>query len=65
MLLSDRALKIAWVLRPYHEMQIAQAVYAALLRPELAARESSNETARAQEVARSRPTYELYLEPNR
>lgn len=38
---SDRAMKIAWVLRPYHEMQIAQAVYAALLRPELAADEPS------------------------
>ena len=41
--ISDRALKIAWVLRPYHEMQIAQAVYAALLRPQLAAREPSTD----------------------
>ena len=41
--LSDRAMKIHWLLRPYHEMQIAQAVYAALLRPELAAREASSD----------------------
>jgi hypothetical protein len=38
---SDRVLKVHWRLRPYHEMQLAQALYAALLRPELAAREPS------------------------
>lgn len=36
---SDRLLKLAWVLRPFHELQLAQAVYAELLRPELAERE--------------------------
>jgi hypothetical protein len=40
-LVSDRAMKINWLLRPYHELQIAQAVYAALLRTELAARQPS------------------------
>ncbi|HVO22653.1 MAG TPA: BamA/TamA family outer membrane protein, partial [Candidatus Margulisiibacteriota bacterium] len=40
-LVSDRMLKVHWLLRPYHEMQLAQAMYAALLRPELAAREPS------------------------
>ena len=40
-LVSDRMLKVHWRLRPYHEMQLAQALYAALLRPELAAREPS------------------------
>jgi hypothetical protein len=36
---SDRALKLREVLRPFHEQQLAQAVYAELLRPSLAARE--------------------------
>ena len=36
---SDRMLKLAAVLRPFHELQLAQAVYAELLRPLLAARE--------------------------
>jgi hypothetical protein len=40
-LVSDRMLKVYWLLRPYHEMQLAQALYAALLQPELAAREPS------------------------
>ena len=42
-LVSDRALKINWVLRPYHEMQIAQAVYAELLRPQLAQHEPNTD----------------------
>ena len=37
--LSDRMLKLAAVLRPFHELQLAQAVYAELLRPVLAERE--------------------------
>ena len=36
---SDRVLKVPGVLRPFHELQLAQAVYAELLRPTLAARE--------------------------
>lgn len=36
---SDRALRVASVLRPFHEVQLAQAVYAEMLRPELAERE--------------------------
>jgi hypothetical protein len=31
-LVSDRALKVHWLLRPFHELQIAQSVYAELLR---------------------------------
>jgi hypothetical protein len=37
--ISDRILKLAGVLRPLHELQLAQAVYAELLRPALTARE--------------------------
>ena len=36
---SDRALKLKDVLRPFHQQQLAQAVYAELLRPSLAERE--------------------------
>jgi hypothetical protein len=36
---SDRALKVLWLLRPFHELQLAQGVYAELLRPTLARRE--------------------------
>ncbi len=36
---SDRALKVHRLLRPFHEVQLAQATYAELLRPRLAARE--------------------------
>jgi hypothetical protein len=32
-LISDRALKVHWLLRPFHELQVAQSVYAAMLRP--------------------------------
>jgi Omp85 superfamily domain len=42
-LVSDRALKVHWLLRPYHEMQLAQAVYAALLRPQLAPHEPNDD----------------------
>jgi hypothetical protein len=38
-LVSDRALKVHWLVRPFHELQVAQGVYAELLRPTLAARE--------------------------
>jgi len=38
-IVSDRMLKLAAVLRPFHELQLAQAVYAELLRPALARRE--------------------------
>ncbi|MDD1677693.1 MAG: hypothetical protein LUO93_00730, partial [Methanomicrobiales archaeon] len=34
---SDRAVKVHWLLRPFHELQLAQAMYAELLRPQLAA----------------------------
>jgi hypothetical protein len=37
--LSDRALKVFGVLRSFHEVQVAQAMYAELLRPQLAPRE--------------------------
>ena len=40
---SDRALKLASVLHPFHELQLAQAVYAELLRPTLAAREPATD----------------------
>ncbi len=40
---SDRMLKLAKVLRPFHELQLAQAVYAELLRPTLAAREPATD----------------------
>jgi hypothetical protein len=36
---SDRALRVHWLLRPFHELQLAQALYAEWLRPYLAARE--------------------------
>ena len=38
-IVSDRLLKVAAVLRPFHELQLAEAVYAELLRPSLSARE--------------------------
>jgi hypothetical protein len=38
--ISDRTLKLLWLLRPFHEVQLAQAIYAELLRPQLAPRES-------------------------
>ncbi|MGH7789542.1 MAG: hypothetical protein ACRERC_21910, partial [Candidatus Binatia bacterium] len=38
-IVSDRMMKLNPVLRPFHELQLAQAVYAELLRPSLAARE--------------------------
>src|SRR5579862_9659913 len=37
--ISDRTLKVLWVLRPFHEAQLAQAVYTELLRPQVARRE--------------------------
>jgi len=42
-IVSDRILKVSGVLRPFHEAQIAQAVYAELLRPQLAAREPATD----------------------
>jgi hypothetical protein len=39
-IVSDRSLKLHKVLRPFHELQIAQAVYAEMLRPRLAADET-------------------------
>lgn len=44
-IVSDRALKVVWVLRPFHEMQLAQAIYAELLRPTVSARESARDYA--------------------
>jgi hypothetical protein len=41
--LSDRSLKVLWLLRPFHEVQLAQAVYAELLRAGLARRESARD----------------------
>lgn len=35
--MSDRSLDVAWVLRPFHQTDIAQAFYAEMLRPQLAA----------------------------
>lgn len=43
--ISDRTLKVLWLLRPFHEAQLAQAVYAELLRPQLARRESTRDYA--------------------
>ncbi len=42
-IVSDRLLELRPVLRPFHELQLAQAVYAELLRPQLAAREPPRE----------------------
>ena len=39
---SDRAFKVNWLLRPFHELQVAHAVYGELLRPRLAAREDDD-----------------------
>jgi hypothetical protein len=36
---SDRLLEVSWLLRPFHDRQLAQAIYAELLRPVLAPRE--------------------------
>jgi len=41
--ISDRTLKVLWVLRPFHEAQLAQAMYAELLRPQLAPREPTDD----------------------
>ncbi len=43
--LSDRALKVFPVLRPFHEAQLAQAMYAELFRPRWAGRESPRDYA--------------------
>lgn len=40
---SDRALEVHWLLRPFHELQIATAVYAELLRPALEQREADGD----------------------
>lgn len=40
-IISDRILALAAVLRPLHQVQLAQAIYAELLRPSLARRESA------------------------
>jgi len=42
-IISDRMLKLAAVLRPFHELQLAQAVYAELLRPSLTMREPATD----------------------
>lgn len=38
-LVSDRALEVHWLVRPFHELQLAESVYAELLRPSLEQRE--------------------------
>jgi len=40
---SDRALRVLWPLRPFHELQIAQGVYAELLRRRLNVREADED----------------------
>jgi hypothetical protein len=40
---SDRALKVHRLLRPFHELQIARAVYAEILRPHLSSREPAED----------------------
>ncbi len=40
---SDRLLEVQSQIRPFHELQLAQAVYAELLRPQLARRESARD----------------------
>jgi len=42
-LVSDRALSVHWLLRPFHEMQLAQALYSEVLRPLLSAREPDSD----------------------
>ena len=42
-IVSDKLLELKPVLRPFHELQLAQAVYAELLRPQLAPREPPRE----------------------
>src|SRR5262249_53385279 len=42
-LVSDRALKVLWLIRPFHEVQLAQAFYAEMLRPSLSRRESAGD----------------------
>ena len=37
--ISDRSLKVLWLVRPFEQAQLAQAVYEELLRPSVAARE--------------------------
>ncbi|MBI4518626.1 MAG: hypothetical protein HY699_22745 [Deltaproteobacteria bacterium] len=41
--ISDRALKVHWLLRPFHELRLAQALYAEMLRPQLSAREPAQD----------------------
>jgi hypothetical protein len=38
-IISDRALKVHWLLRPFHELQLAQSIYAEMLRPIINSRE--------------------------
>ncbi len=40
-LISDRSLRVHWLLRPFHELQLAQSMYGEVLRPGLEATESS------------------------
>ncbi|HJZ96088.1 MAG TPA: hypothetical protein VKE70_06255 [Candidatus Solibacter sp.] len=42
-LVSDRALKVLWLIRPFHEVELAQAFYAEMLRPSLSRRESAGD----------------------
>ena len=42
-IVSDKLLELQSNLRPFHELQLAQAVYAELLRPQLARRESAHD----------------------
>ncbi len=42
-LVSDRALKVNWLLRPFHQLRLAQALYAELLRDHLAAVEPAGD----------------------
>ena len=42
-IVSDRLLEVQEAVRPFHELQLAQAVYAELLRPQLARRESARD----------------------
>lgn len=49
LIISDRMLRTHRLVRPFHELQLAQAVYAEMLRPRLAAREPNRDYVWVQE----------------
>jgi hypothetical protein len=49
LIISDRMLRTHWLLRPFHELQLAQGVYAEMLRPRLIGREPNRDYVWVQE----------------